>query len=257
MAPPTHVENVTFVKHYTDDLFSFRITRPKDFLFNPGQFIMLGLEIDNKPLMRAYSITSQLYDDELEFYSIKIQDGPLTSVLQKIKPGDEVLLSDKPVGNLTIWDILPGERLFMFSTGTGLAPFASIIRDPDTFSRFEEVILTHTCRNVEDLQYGLELVESLKRDPLCGEEASKKLKHYTTTTREEYPNMGRITNLIENKKIFTDLNIRNLDSKTDRVMICGSVDMVRDLSTILENYGMKHSTRKSLEQYAYERAFVG
>ena len=257
MAKPAYREKVTCIKHYSDSLFSFGITRPEDFNFSPGQFVMLGIEINNEPLMRAYSIASSPYSEKLEFYSIKIPNGPLTSELQHINIDDDILLSKKPVGNLTIWDLQPGRRLFLFSTGTGIAPFASIIKDPETYHKYDQIILTHTCRNISDLIYGFEIVQSTMDDPLCGEMAKGQLMHYTSTTQEDYTNTGRITNLIENEKLFSDLNIDTLNGESDRVMICGSMDMVRDLSTILESRDMKHSTGKSLEQYVYERAFVG
>jgi len=261
MAKPSSVEKVTGVKHYTDSLFSFKITRPETLRFKPGQFIMLGLEVNNEPLMRAYSIASGPFDEELEFYSIKIPDGPLTSKLQHIKVNDNILLGAKAVGNLTPWDILPGKRLFLFSTGTGIAPFASILRDPDTYEGFDKIVLTHTCRQLKDLAYGADLIKLIHRDPLCGEHALTKLVCYQTTTQEkdlsEKVKYGRITELIKNKKLFNDLNIPLLNSDSDRVMICGSLPVVRDIGDILAGYNMSHSSGKQRKEYAYERAFVG
>ena len=257
LAKVKYVEKVTAVKHYTDNLFSFRITRPDSLHFKPGQFIMIGLEIDNKPVMRAYSIASGPYDEEIEFYSIKIPNGELTSHLQNIKVGDNIFLSGKAVGNLTIWDLIPGKRLFLFSTGTGLAPFGSVIKDPDTYERFDEIILTHTCRHAEDLEYGIELVESSRRDPLCGDQAQEKLKYYPTTTRSVSNHCGRITELVNNNRIFIDLGIPKISEKTDRAMICGSIEMVKDMTNILKERGLLPSTGRELGNIVFERAYVG
>jgi ferredoxin--NADP+ reductase len=257
LAKAKYNEKVTALTHYNDSLFSFRITRPDDLHFTPGQFIMIGLEIDQSPVMRAYSIASSTYDEELEFYSIKIPDGELTSQLQNIKIGDDILMSAKAVGNLTIWDLRPGKRLYLFSTGTGLAPFGSIIRDPDTYEKFEEVILTHTCRHIEDLKYGADLIEASKKDPLCGENIQKKLRYYPTTTREESPYCGRITDLVSSSKISVDLNLPPVNNQTDRVMICGSMEMVKDMVNILENKGLSSSSGRNLGDIVFERAYVG
>ncbi len=219
-------ETVLSVRHYTDRMFAFRITRPAAFRFRSGEFVMIGLEGANgKPLLRAYSIASPSWDDELEFFSIKVPDGPLTSRLQNIKPGDKVLLGRKSVGTLVHDALTPGKRLYLFSTGTGIAPFASIIRDPETYERFEQVILTHTCREAGELKYGQDLVASLKDDPLVGEHFGR-LVHYTTVTREPWPNQNRITTCIENGLLFADLDVPPLDPATDRVMICGSLEML-------------------------------
>jgi len=261
MASPSSIERVTSVSHYTDSLFSFKITRPEHFRFKPGQFIMLGLMVEGKPLMRAYSIASGPYDEELEFYSIKIPDGPLTSKLQHIKIDDEILLGARAVGNLTPWDVSPGKRLFLFSTGTGLAPFASILRDPETYDSFESIILTHTCRYEQDLAYGKLLVSAINGDPLCGDQAVRKLVYYPSVTRESAEDsctfQGRITDLVESGKMFKDLNIPSLDHAKDRAMVCGSIGMLKDIGKILEFNEMRHSSGKELREYAYERAFVG
>jgi len=217
---------------------------------------MIGLEIDDKPIMRAYSMASPAWDSELEFYSIKVPDGPLTSRLQHITTEDSILISGRAVGSLTVRALLPGRRLFMISTGTGIAPFASIMRDPETYERFEEVYLTHTCRQSAELSYGEELVTALKADPLCGEFADR-LVHYTSVTREPYPRTGRITNLIEDGKLFTDLGISGFDSEQDRVMICGSMEMNKDMQTILEDRGFEEGSRRQKGSYVLERAFVG
>jgi ferredoxin--NADP+ reductase len=191
-------ETVLSVEHYTDRLFRFRLTRPQSFRFRSGEFVMIGLpKEDGKPLLRAYSIASPAWDEELEFYSIKVPDGPLTSRLQKIQPGDKVLLGRKPTGTLVLDALTPGKRLYMFSTGTGFAPFASLVRDPDTYERYDEVIVTHTCRDVNELTYSRTLIDSLQADPLVGEMVGDKLKLYTSTTRQHHERMGRITTLIE------------------------------------------------------------
>ncbi|MEM7290078.1 MAG: ferredoxin--NADP reductase, partial [Pseudomonadota bacterium] len=191
-------QTVTAVEHYTDQLFSFRVSRPKSLRFRSGEFVMIGLVGDNgKPLLRAYSIASPAWDDELEFYSIKVPDGPLTSKLQNIQIGDDVIVRPKPVGTLVLDALIPGKRLFLLSTGTGFAPFASLVRDPETYEKFDEVIVTHTCRDVAELDYSRRLVDALPDDPLIGEFVQGKLKYYPTTTRETSPTMGRITDLIE------------------------------------------------------------
>ena len=244
------------VKHYTDRLFSFRVSRPQSLRFRSGEFVMIGLMGDNgRPLLRAYSIASPSWDEELEFYSIKVQDGPLTSKLQHIQPGDEVIVRPKPVGTLVLDALTPGKRMYFFATGTGIAPFASLIRDPDLYERYDEVILTHTCRDVAELDYGKSLVESLKNDPLIGEFADQ-LKYYPTTTREESPKMGRITTLIENGELFSDLGLPALDPETDRAMICGSMGLNMDLKALLEAAGLKEGSNSMPAEYVLEKAFV-
>jgi len=217
---------------------------------------MIGLQVDGSPLMRAYSMASPSWDESLEFFSIKVPDGPLTSRLQHIKVGDDILLSEKPVGSLVISSLNRGKRLFMFSTGTGIAPFASIMRDPLTYERFDEVYLTHTCRLVDELQYGVELTTELKEDPLCGEFASQ-FTHYASVTREDYHRQGRITTLIESGKLFTDLGIPPLDPEHDRAMICGSMEMNKDIKALLEERGFKEGAASRPAEYVLERAFVG
>ena len=222
--PGVFAETVVSVKHYTDRLFQFRITRPASFRFRSGEFVMIGLPNAEKPVFRAYSIASPSWDDELEFFSIKVPGGPLTEHLQKIQPGDTILMRKKPVGTLVNDALVPGTRLWLFSTGTGIAPFASVVRDPETYEKFEQVILCHTCRQAAELTYGHELVEITRNDPLVGEEASAKLVHYATTTREDSPRMGRITDLITSGKVFEDLGVTPLDPAVDRGMIsaaCG------------------------------------
>lgn len=251
-------QTITKVTHYTDRLFSFRVTRPQSLRFRSGEFVMIGLLGDNgKPILRAYSIASPSWDDELEFYSIKVPDGPLTSKLQNIQVGDDIILKTKPVGTLVIDALVPGKRLFMFSTGTGFAPFASLTRDPEVYEKFEEVIVTHTCRDVAELEYSKELARSLPDDPLIGEFVSGKLRYYPTTTRENSENMGRITTLIENGKIFGDLGIEDLNPQTDRVMLCGSMAFNTDLRTLLEARGFEEGANSKPATFVLEKAFVG
>ncbi|MBK8837996.1 MAG: ferredoxin--NADP reductase [Hyphomonadaceae bacterium] len=250
-------ETVLSVKHYTDRMFSFRITRPSAFRFRSGEFVMIGLEGANgKPLLRAYSIASPSWDEELEFFSIKAPDGPLTSKLQLIRPGDKVLLGRKSTGTLVHDALTPGKRLYCFSTGTGLAPFASVIRDPETYERFEQVIVTHTCREVGELKYGQELVESLRDDPLVGEYFGR-LVHYTTVTREPWPNQDRITTCIEKGTLFADLEVPPLDPAVDRVMVCGSMDMINDIKALVEKAGLKEGSNAHPAEFVIEKAFVG
>jgi len=253
-------EKVLDVEHYTDRLFSFSITRPPSFRFRSGEFVMIGLPAEDgqkRPIMRAYSIASPSWDEKIEFYSIKVPDGPLTSRLQKIEEGDTVLLSKKPVGTLVLDALLPGKRLYMFSTGTGIAPFASLIRDPETYERYDEVILTHTCRQEAELSYGLRLVEDCKSDPLVGEMMDGKLLHITSLTREEYPLKGRITTLIETGQLFENAGVPKMNPETDRVMICGSMDMINDTKAICESLGLREGSNSQPAELVVEKAFVG
>lgn len=248
---------VTSVKHYTDRLFAFRVTRPQSFRFRSGEFVMLGLPVDGKPLLRAYSIASPSWDDTLEFFSIKVPDGPLTSRLQRIAVGDTVLLGTKSVGTLVLDALVPGKRLYLLSTGTGIAPFASIIRDPDSYVRFEQVVLTHTCREVAELDYGRELVEAVATDPLVGEFANGKLVYYPSVTREAFVRTGRITQLIDEGVIFAELGVPPLNPETDRVMICGSMEMIEDCKLRCERAGLIEGSNARPAQYVVEKAFVG
>ena len=250
-------QTVTSVKHYTDKLFSFRITRPQSFRFRSGEFVMIGLPNADKPVFRAYSIASPSWDEEIEFFSIKVPDGPLTSHLQKIVPGDTVLMRQKSTGTLVLDALTPARRLFMISTGTGIAPFASLVRDPDTFEKFDEIVLTHTCRDHAELAYGVELFENLKSDPLIGELTQGRVTLYSTTTRETTPRMGRITRLIEDGHIFADLGIGALDPATDRVMICGSMAMLNDVKQLVEGLGFEEGSNNKPASFVVERAFVG
>ena len=251
-----HAETVVSVRHWTDRLFSFRITRPQSFRFRSGEFVMIGLPNAEKPVFRAYSIASPAWDDELEFFSIKVADGPLTSHLQKIEPGDTVLLRQKATGTLVLDALTPAKRLFMIATGTGIAPFASLVRDPETYDKFDDVILTHTCRDHAELAYGDALFDQSANDPLIGELAGGRLSLYSSTTREISPRMGRITRLIENGTLFADLGIAPLDRGTDRVMICGSLSMLRDVKALVEAAGFAEGSNSSPADFVVEKAFV-
>lgn len=260
-------QTVTEVTHWTDRLFSFRVTRPASLRFRSGEFVMIGLmgEPDpktgkQKPLLRAYSIASPSWDEELEFYSIKVQDGPLTSKLQHIKPGDQIILRPKPVGTLVHDALLPGKRLWFFATGTGIAPFASLIRDPQTYEDYDKVILTHTCREVQDLEYGRQLVERVRTDEMLREligDGLDKLVYYPTTTREPSAKTGRITDLLRSGEVFRDLGIEDFGPETDRAMVCGSMGLNLDIKEILESHGLREGANSEPKEYVVEKAFVG
>jgi ferredoxin--NADP+ reductase len=250
------LETVRSVKHWTDRMFSFRTSRPPSFRFRSGEFAMIGLVVNNKPLLRAYSMASPAWDDELEFFSIKVADGPLTSKLQHIKPGEHIVLGKKPTGTLVLDALLPGKRLFLFATGTGVAPFASLIRDPDTYERFEQVYLVHTCREVAELDYGKSLVAGLPEDPLCGQHAGR-LVHVTSATREDYTLRERITTLLESGKLWELIGGGPLDPATDRVMICGSLDMNKDVKAAVAGFGLSEGAVSAPGQFVVEKAFVG
>jgi ferredoxin/flavodoxin---NADP+ reductase len=251
-------QTVTAVTHWTDRLFSFRVTRPQSLRFRSGEFVMIGLMGDNgKPLLRAYSIASPAWDDELEFYSIKVPDGPLTSKLQHIQPGDEIILRPKPVGTLVHDALLPGKRLWLLATGTGLAPFASLMREPETYEKYDQVIMMHTCREVAELEYGRQLVESLKDDPLIGEMVGDKLIYYPTTTREPFARMGRVTDNLASGKVFADLNLPAMNPTEDRAMVCGSLAFNVDVKAILEGFGLTEGANSDPRQFVVEKAFVG
>ncbi|UMA65858.1 ferredoxin--NADP reductase [Roseivivax marinus] len=260
-------QTVTSVTHWTDKLFSFRVTRPASMRFRSGEFVMIGLmgEPDpktgkQKPLLRAYSIASPSWDDELEFYSIKVQDGPLTSRLQHIEEGDEIILRPKPVGTLVHDALLPGKRLWLFATGTGIAPFASLLRDPQTFEDYDEIVLTHTCREVGELAYGAELIKSIPEDELLvellGADNLKKLRYYPTTTREESPKMGRITDLMRSGQVFGDLGVPQLSPETDRAMVCGNLAFNLEIKELLEGYGLEEGANSDPKHYVVEKAFL-
>ena len=252
-----HSERVLEVQHYTDRLFRFRVTRPQSLRFRSGEFVMLGLPDEVKPVMRAYSIASPAWDESLEFFSIKVPGGPLTERLQKIQVGDEILLRPKTTGTLVNDALLPGKRLFMLSTGTGVAPFVSLIRDPETYEKFESVILTHTCRTVGELKYGFDSVAATRCDPLVGEEALTRLKHFASTTREPSEHNGRITNLIETGEFFASLEIPAFDAEHDRIMMCGSMGMIKDIRETLESTGFTEGSNHQPGNFVVERAFVG
>jgi len=255
-------QTVLDVKHWTDRLFSFRVSRPQSLRFRSGEFVMIGLmKDDGKPLLRAYSIASPAWDDELEFYSIKVQDGPLTSRLQHIKSGDQIILRPKPVGTLVHDALLPGKRLWFFATGTGIAPFASLIREPQTYEDYDQIILTHTCREVAELEYGRQLVDQVKNDELMAEllgtENLQKLVYYSTTTREDSHKMGRITTLIKDGTLFGDLDVTDFGPDKDRAMVCGSIGLNTDIKEILEGYGLREGANSEPAEYVVEKAFVG
>ena len=251
-------QTVTAVTHWTDRLFSFRVTRPKSLRFRSGEFVMIGLLNDaGKPLLRAYSIASPAWDDELEFYSIKVPDGPLTSRLQHIRVGDEIILRPKPVGTLVHDALLPGSRIWFLATGTGFAPFASLLREPETYEKYGTVIMMHTCREVAELAYGRKLVESLKDDPLIGELVGDKLKYYPTTTREPSSHMGRITDNLLSGKVFADLDLPPMDPEHDRAMVCGSLAFNHDVKAVLDKFGLHEGANSEPLEYVVEKAFVG
>lgn len=252
-----HSERVLEVQHYTDRLFRFRVTRPQSLRFRSGEFVMLGLPNEAKPVMRAYSIASPAWDESLEFFSIKVPGGPLTERLQKIQVGDEILLRPKTTGTLVNDALLPGKRLFMLSTGTGIAPFVSLMRDPETYEKFESVILTHTCRTVGELQYGFDSVQTTREDLLVGEEATARMKHFASTTRETSEHNGRITSLISSGEFFNSLGISAFDPKHDRIMMCGSMGMIKDIREMLEPKGFIEGSNHQLGNFVVERAFVG
>ena len=250
-----NTERVTSVRHWNDTLFSFTTTRDPGFRFKNGHFTMIGLETDGKPLMRAYSIASANYEEELEFFSIKVQDGPLTSRLQKIEVGDEIMVSRKPTGTLIADNLLPGKNLWMISTGTGLAPFISIIKDPEVYEAFENVIVTHGVRYTSELAYREE-IEELPNNEFFGEMVEGKLKYYPTVTREEFRNTGRLTDAMESGKLTRDLDLADFDLENDRFMVCGSPAMLKDTCAILDKMGFQEARQGHQGHYVIERAFV-
>ena len=250
-------ETVLDVRHWTDSYFSFTTTRDDGFRFDNGQFVMIGLEVNGKPLMRAYSIASANWEEQLEFFSIKVPEGPLTSRLQHIKPGDTVYLSRKPTGTLLISDLLPGKNLYLLSTGTGLAPFLSIIKDPETYERFENVVLTHGVRSASDLAYADYVKKELPHHEFLGEEIAKKLHYYPVVSREPFIHQGRVTELMDNGQMMRDLGLPELNPETDRAMICGSPQMLADFRKMLDSRGFNAAPRIGTPgHYVFERAFV-
>ena len=252
-------QTVTAVRHWSDSLFSFQVTRPSALRFRSGEFVMIGLPDDGgKPLLRAYSIAAPCWADELEFYSIKVENGPLTSRLQHIRPGDEIILRPKPVGTLVHDALLPGRRLWLLATGTGFAPFASILRDAETYERFEEVVVMHTCRRQCELDYSASVIAALPETPLVDELiGGRKVYYYPTTTREATRLTGRITDNIASGRVFADLGIAPLDAATDRAMVCGSYAFNVDVKALLEGQGLREGANSEPREYVIEKAFVG
>lgn len=248
-------ETVLTVHHWTDRLFTFTTTRDPSFRYENGQFVMIGLEVEGKPLMRAYSMVSANYEEELEFFSIKVPDGPLTSRLQHLKPGDKILVGRKPVGTLLTHNLLPAKNLYLLSTGTGLAPFMSVIRDFDVYEQYEKVILVHGCRQVNELAYQ-ERINGLSTDEHLGELIGDKLIYYPLVTREAFKNQGRITDVITSGKLAEDLGLPELNKETDRVMLCGSPEMLRDTVEILESRGFEEGSNNKPGHFVIEKAFV-
>lgn len=251
-----NIERVTAVHHWTNSLFTLKTTRTSGFRFESGQFVMLGLEVNGKPLLRAYSIAAPHYADELEFYSVKVPDGPLTSRLQLVKVGDEVLIGKKPTGTLVMSGLRPGRHLYMFGTGTGLAPFLSLVRDPEVLERFERVVVTHTVREVADLAYRHLLSEDLSIDPDLGEMVANKLIYYPSVTREPFMHRGRITDLIESGKLFDDIKLPPLNPARDRIMLCGGASVLAELKAMLLVRGYKEGSIAKPGDFVLERAFV-
>ena len=249
-------ETVTSVHHWNDTLFSFTTTRNQGLRFKNGHFTMIGLEVEDKPLLRAYSIASANYEEEMEFFSIKVQDGPLTSKLQKLTVGDEILVGTKPVGTLITDNLLPGKNLYLLSTGTGLAPFMSIIKDLDVYEQYDKVVLTHGVRYVSELAYQDRIEQELPNNEYFGDIVRDKLIYYPTVTRETYRNTGRLTDLIRSGKLTADIGLADLDPENDRFMLCGSPAMLDELTSMLDELGFKEARAGQAGHYVIERAFV-
>ena len=249
-------QSVTDVHHWNDSLFSFKTTRDRSLKFENGHFLMLGIEVEGKPLMRAYSIASPNYDEELEFLSIKVADGALTSRLQNIQVGDEVFVSSKPTGTLVVDQLFEGRNLYLISTGTGLAPFISIIQDPETYEKFDNVIVTHGVRYASELAYQQFIQHDLPNNEFFGEEVREKLIYYPSVTREDYATQGRLTDAMSTGKLFTDIGLPQADPEHDRFMICGSPSMLKDSCQILNDRGFEESRQGIKAHYVIERAFV-
>ncbi len=248
-------EKVTEIHHWTDKTFSFKTTRDMSFRFKNGEFAMIGLEIDGKPLLRAYSVVSPNHEDHLEFLSIKVPNGPLTSKLQHIKIDDEIIVNSKPTGTLVCDYLLPGRNLFLFSTGTGLAPFMSIVRDPETYEKFEKIILTHTVRTSKELAYK-DLLKNLNNDEIYSEVTRNNFIYFNTVTREKWDNQGRITDWIKENTLWKKVGVESFKSEIDRVMICGSEEMTFDLKKIFEKLGSKEGSTKIQGGFVIEKAFA-
>ena len=253
-------QTILWKRRWTDRLFSFAIERPESFRFRSGEFVMIGLPSEipgGKPVLRAYSIASPAWSDELEFYSIQVPDGPLTSRLARLEAGDQVLLGRKPTGTLVLDALTGGQRLYLIASGTGLAPWLSVLRDPDTWSRFDEVIVTHTVREAADLAYRRFLEQEIYEDPLVGDLAAGRLRYYPTVTRQPFETSGRITERIDTGALFADLALPAFDPAVDRAMLCGSTDMIRDVAARLEAAGLREGSNAAPADYVLERAFVG
>ena len=248
-------EKVTAIHHWTDKTFSFKTTRDMSFRFKNGEFAMIGLEIDGKPLLRAYSVVSPNHEDHLEFLSIKVPNGPLTSKLQHIKIDDEIIVNSKPTGTLVCDYLLPGRNLFLFSTGTGLAPFMSIVRDPETYEKFEKIILTHTVRTSKELAYR-DLLTNLNNDEIYSEVTKNNFIYFNTVTREKWDNEGRITDWIKENTLWKKVGVESFKPEIDRVMICGSEEMTFDLKKIFEKLGSKEGSTKVQGGFVIEKAFA-
>jgi ferredoxin/flavodoxin---NADP+ reductase len=249
-------ERVLSVHHWTDTLFSFTTTRDASFRFKNGQFTMIGLKVDEKPLLRAYSLASTNYDEDLEFFSIKVPDGPLTSRLQNLKVGDPIIVGKKAVGTLVLDNLKDGKRLFLLGTGTGLAPFLALIRDPETYERYRQVVLVHGCRQVAELAYGERIQSELPQDEFLGEAIRSQLTYYPTVTREPFRNRGRITDLLTSGQLFSDIGQPGFDPEGDRFMLCGSPQMLADLKAIFEERGLTEGNTGEPGDYVIEKAFV-
>ena len=255
MAANIREEEVLTVHHWNDTLFSFTTTRDPGFRFENGHFTMIGLEDEGKPLMRAYSMVSANYEDHLEFFSIKVPDGPLTSKLQKIKPGDKILVNSKSTGTLVSDRLLPGKHLYLLATGTGLAPFMSIIKDPEVYEKFDKVILTHGVRYISELAYQ-DIINGLPENEFFGDMVKDKLIYYPTVTREDYKTQGRLTDALTSGKLTKDLGMPDINTEDDRFMLCGSPSMLKDFCEILDGMGFKETIRSDIGHYVIERAFV-
>lgn len=249
-------ERVLSIQHYTDKLFSFRTTRAPSFRFQSGQFTMIGLEVNGRPLLRAYSMASAVYDETLEFFSIKVPDGPLTSHLQHIKPDDELLVGSKPTGTLVTSNLRPGKRLLLLSTGTGFAPFASILRDPETYELYDTVVAVEGCRLVAEIEYATQVVVGVRSHELLSEMVGDKLNFYATVTREPYHHQGRIPDLLDSGKLFADIGLPPLDRDGDRFMMCGNPNMLTDLRKQLIGYGFSEGSSGTPAEFVVEKAFV-
>src|SRR5690349_1708468 len=249
-------ERVTSVHHWTDNLFSFTTTRDPSFRFRNGEFTMIGLKVGEKPLLRAYSVASANYEDRLEFFSIKVADGPLTSRLQHLAVGDPIIVSRKATGTLVIDNLESGRNLYLVGTGTGLAPFLSVIKDPETYDRFEKVVLLHGCRRVKELAYGEMITDKLPNDELIGDYVRNQLIYYPTVTRDPFRNRGRITDLITSGKLFEDIGLPAIEPEHDRVMICGSPSLVADTRVLLNERGFVEGNHGEPAQYVVEKAFA-